>query len=377
MAKDVLKNWLNKPLTLWSASKLLLAAVAVWGIIACWPKPKVPVRPVILLINHYPFTPQDTYFYKQANPFGFLLGIPKRENLDPRILRLELAEALGRNDFLFFIDQEGGSVNRLKQFFPQEKAPSPAYFGKLAAKDEESAAQEAYQYGLSVGKKLKELTVDVVFGPNAEVLPEGEDYLFRSRYYSSSPQIVKRLADAYAAGLAQGGVIPCYKHAVGASGLNKDPHLVKQEALYSVQEIREIFLPPFQNASRWPFLMTAHVLYPAIDAQHVSTYSPAFYRFVREELNFNGLIIPDALNMEAADQDAFVSVSEQMNKALAAGADVVIPFFNVDANPAWILKELEAISPAYVKRLNKKWSALRQEAFFQEDFSKENPQNSF
>lgn len=106
--------------------------------------------------------------------------------------------------------------------------------------------------------------------------------------------------------------------------------------------------------------MTAHVNYPAIDPQAVSTYSPAFYQFVREKLHFDGLIIPDALNMAAAEQGKFVSVSGQMNQALGAGADVVIPFFNIDANPNWMLEELRQISPAYIKRFHKKRQELKQ-----------------
>lgn len=359
MQKDILKNWLEKPLTLWRFLALLLAACAVWGVAALWPQAHPPVRPVILLINHYPLTPADKDFYKEANPYGFLLGIPSRQDLDPRLLRRELASALGRSDFLFFIDQEGGTVNRLKQFFPDMDAPGAAHFGALALKDKTSAQKAVYQYGKEIGAKLKELTVDVVFAPNAEVFPQGAR-LLASRYYGSDTQIVKLLADAYAEGLAAGGVTPCYKHAVGASALKEDPHLAVQQAPYTLKEIEDIFLPPFQGASRWPFLMTAHVNYPAIDPQVVSTYSPAFYQFVREKLHFDGLIIPDALNMAAAEQGKFVSVSGQMNQALGAGADVVIPFFNIDANPNWMLEELRQISPAYIKRFHKKRQELKQ-----------------
>lgn len=359
MQKDILKNWLEKPLTLWRFFALVLMACAVWGVAALWPQARPPVRPVILLINHYPLTPADKDFYKEANPYGFLLGIPSRQDLDPRLLRRELTAALGRSDFLFFIDQEGGTVNRLKQFFPDIDAPGAVYFGTLALKDKASAQKAVYQYGKEIGKKLKDLTVDVVFAPNAEVFPQGSR-LLASRYYGSDTQMVKLLADAYAEGLASGGVTPCYKHAVGASALKEDPHLAVQQAPYTLKEIEDIFLPPFQGASRWPFLMTAHVNYPAIDPQAVSTYSPVFYQFVREKLHFDGLIIPDALNMAAAEQGKFVSVSGQMNQALGAGADVVIPFFNIDANPNWMLQELRKISPAYIKRFHKKRQELKQ-----------------
>ena len=57
MQKDILKNWLEKPLTLWRFLALLLAACAVWGVAALWPQAHPPVRPVIFVCRKPPARP--------------------------------------------------------------------------------------------------------------------------------------------------------------------------------------------------------------------------------------------------------------------------------------------------------------------------------
>ncbi len=353
MSNDFLASYFTRPLTWGRLLRLVLVLAAFGAIWWLWPSPKPPLRPVILLVNHYPMTAADKQFYRQANPYGFLLGLPSHKNLDPRILRQELEEVLGRRDFVFFIDQEGGSVNRIKQFDPSFPAPAAATFGKLAQKDRKKAIEETYEYGVRTGKFLKNLTVNVVFAPLAEVTPRG-DSPHKSRYFSADVKIVEELSAAYAAGLAAGGVIPCYKHALGQSAETSDPHYERQVVALTQEEIRQQLLPPFQAANRWPFLMTAHAYYTSIDPERVSTYSPNFYRFVRRELDFDGWIVPDALNMVASGPREFVSEGEQMNWALSAGADLVIPLFNFDADPSWMLDQIKQISGKNLRKFYRK-----------------------
>ena len=75
---------------------------------------------------------------------------------------------------------------------------------------------------------------------------------------------------------------------------------------------------------------------------------------MREELNFDGWIVPDALNMEASAQQRFVSEGAQMNAALDAGADLVIPLFNLDADPVWMLEQIQQISRKNIIKFHRK-----------------------
>lgn len=336
--------------------RILLAGAVLFAAFRAVFPPKRPISPVVLLINRYPLEEEDKIFLKNVNPYGFLLSIPIHPGMNLKQLKRELEDVLERDDFLFFIDQEGGAVNRLKYLVGSFNAPAPQTFGKLAKKDFDAAVRQTYEYGRRTGAALKELGIDVVFAPLAEAADSDQTFR-RSRYFSTDPQTAKALADAFAQGLDDGGVTPCYKHFPGAPSAT-DPHSSAQTIDWSVEKLREQKAGQFAGAERWNCLMTAHAVYPALDKQNASAYSPAFYRFIRKEIPFGGLIFPDALNMEAA-HGSDMAIGARMNKALAAGADVVMPFFSFSADPKWMEAEIRQIRPVYVKRFQKRAKLLK------------------
>lgn len=337
---------------------LIVALVFVF--VSKIPSQKQAVFPVILLVNRYPLTKEDKEFYKSINPYGFLLSIPIHEGLKLPDLRRELEDILERKDFLFFLDQEGGAVNRIRHFNPAFEAPSPQSFGQKAKENLPKTRQEVYQAGLNTAKELKKLSIDVAFAPLAEAAEENDIYA-RSRYFSEDPEISAQLAESFAQGLFDGGITPCYKHFPGTAN-ELDPHLVKQVIHASLEELQNKYTKPFGPANQYPCLMTAHATYTALDKENISTYSSAFYRFTRESLNYNGLIIPDALNMQAAEGHSPQTVGWRMNKALEAGADVVMPFFDYSADPKWMEEQLHQIRPQYIKRFQKKVKLIQRKS---------------
>ncbi len=347
----------SKFLTFKNIIRLVCAGIVLFAMCKCFFPHEHPISPVILLINRYPLQEEDKRFLKRVNPYGFLLSIPIHPGLKPKELKKELESVLGRSDFLFFIDQEGGSVNRLKHFIKEFQAPSPQSFGELAKKDPDKAVREVYEYGLRTGKALKDLGIDVVFAPLAEAASSEMIYQ-RSRYFSTDPKIAKILADAFAQGIDDGGVTPCYKHFPGAA-TSTDPHATAQTLDLSAETLRTQYVGQFENSSRWNCLMTAHATYQALDKKNISAYSPLFYRFLRKEVPFEGIIIPDALNMQAAAGSELESIGARMNKALAAGADVIMPFFPFSSDPKWMEEQIRQIRSPYIKRFQKKAHLLK------------------
>lgn len=351
-----MKGFSKRAVTYKNFIRLLLACAVLFGAFRAVFPPKRSISPVILLINRYPLQEDDKRFLKAVNPYGFLLSIPIHPEMNTLELKKELEEVLERKDFLFFIDQEGGSVNRLKHFVSGFDAPAPQMFGELAKTDLNKAVRQVHEYGLRTGRALKELGIDVVLSPMAETA-SGDDIFLRSRYFSTDPVTAKALADAFAQGLDEGGVTPCYKHFPGAPS-STDAHTTAQRINASIETLRAEKAPLFANAARWNCIMTAHAVYPALDEKNASAYSPAFYRFLRKEIPFEGLILPDALNMESAEGGSFL-IGARMNKALAAGADAVMPFFSFSEDPKFMENEIRLISPVYVKRFQKRAGLLK------------------
>ena len=87
------------------------------------------------------------------------------------------------------------------------------------------------------------------------------------RTFSMSPATVSELADAFAAGLEAGGVLPSLKHfpGIGLATQNTDSHAVVIEAS---KDTLGAGLQPYQAAigERIPLIMLSNATYPAYDA---------------------------------------------------------------------------------------------------------------
>lgn len=333
-------------------TSIILALSIFCLITGCRQNPQQDIMPVLLLIPHYPLPQEDKDFFKRINPYGFILSIPHHKEMDPNQLRTELEEVLGRKDFLFFLDQEGGSVNRLRNFDTSFYSPAASHYGQLAQKDFDFAVEQARKEGERTGRKLKSYGIDVAFAPVADVI-DREDIFRRNRYYAVDPQVSKALADAFAQGLAAAGVVPCYKHFPGF-GDKVDSHKTIPVIKTGAAEITKQMKPAFEESKKYGCLMTGHALYTSLDEQNVSTYSPELYRLARKTLGFHGLILTDALNMAAAGGPKINDLGERMNKAFAAGADVVLPFFRTNVPPEVMEEKLRQIDPKYIKRFQRR-----------------------
>ena len=311
-----------------------------------------PLRPVILTLQTYPVSQEEIEYLKKVNPYGIILfEYSFKTGGLPLPLKQELQKRLHRPDLLFFIDMEGGSVNRLKSLFPKKEYPAAKTFGDLAQTNLEETKQKIYEYGKMVGNDLLLHGFDVNFAPAAEVCVDNN--FLKSRCFSQNPQITASLASSFAEGLAEAGIEPAYKHAPGISFAKMDPHSSKSLINRSMEQLKSTEMQAMKGAYKWKYLLIGHALYSAIDPYTTSTYSPTFYEFIRKELNFDGLIVTDALNMKTAllpDKTR----GEQMYLALEAGADIVMPFFDNRFSFAERWQEIQKITPQQIENFNKK-----------------------
>lgn len=92
-----------------------------------------------------------------------------------------------------------------------------------------------------------------------------------------------------------------------------------------IQRLRDTEFPPFQQAIRQGVasLMTAHVLYRALDPDAPATLSPlVIRRLLREEFRYDGVVFTDDLEMHAIiDHDG---IGEAAVRSFVAGCDVLL-----------------------------------------------------
>jgi beta-N-acetylhexosaminidase len=234
----------------------------------------------------------------------------------------EIRSAAGRGIPLplIAVDQEGGRVARFKEppftWFPPARACS------LFCCRNESVAESM---GAATAAELRAVGIDVNFAPVLDVDSNPTNPVIGDRAFSEDPQTAAALGIAFAKGSLSRGILPVGKHFPGHGDTSADSHeeLPVVRAVWPTLLGRELL--PFRRAAREgiPALMTAHVLYPALDRALPATLSrKILHDLLRKRLRFRGTIISDALEMKAIT-DRY-GIGEAAVLAMAAGCDVVL-----------------------------------------------------
>lgn len=266
-------------------------------------------------------TPDERAFFKEADPFGFILFA---DNIDTpeqvRALATSLRESVGRDDAPILIDQEGGRVARLTP--PQWRAAPPAkVFGDLAIRDL-AAAQRAAKINASlIAAELSDLGIDVDCAPVLDLSIPGAHDVIGDRSFGGDPDLVISIARSFADGLMAGGVLPMIKHVPGHGRAMADSHKELPTVDLSRAELEETDFAPFKGLSDMPLAMTAHILFPQIDPERPATVSPVIIEeIVRGFIGFEGLIVSDDVTMAALSG----TDRERAEQTRGAGCDIVL-----------------------------------------------------
>ncbi len=226
----------------------------------------------------------------------------------------------GRPDPLIAIDQEGGRVTRLTAPGFTRFPPARCY-SLLCCR----ASRVACAVGESMARELRAVGVDVNFAPVLDVDSNPDNPVIGNRAFSPDPEITAELGIAFLRGTLSGGVLPVGKHFPGHGHTASDSHAELPVVRSSRETLWKRELPPFRRAIRAgiPALMSAHVLYPALDREFPATLSEKILgTLLRKQLRFRGTVFSDALEMKAITDRFRIGVAAV--RAVSAGCDVVL-----------------------------------------------------
>jgi beta-N-acetylhexosaminidase len=212
------------------------------------------------------------------------------------------------------IDHEGGRVLRVGEpftLFP-------------CARDVASCGDVSLveAVGRAMGRELRSVGIDINFAPVLDVDSNPVNPIIGDRAFGDDPAEVARYAVAFQQGLLSGGVVPCGKHFPGHGDTDRDSHKDLPVVHRNRSQLETMELPPFRAAiaAKMPLLMTAHVVYSALDPDQPATLSrPIVHGLLREQLGYQGVIVSDDLEMRAVS--AHMPVCEAAVTALRAGVD--------------------------------------------------------
>jgi beta-N-acetylhexosaminidase len=245
---------------------------------------------------------------------------PTSNIADPAQLRrltAGLQRAAGPIPLLVGTDQEHGVVTRVRAGVTL--LPSAMAFGAAAdpALTERAAAVS--------GEELASAGVNVDFAPVADVTGGAGNTVIGSRSFGSSPGAVSAQLAAAVRGYESAGVAATLKHFPGHGHTATDSHRALPVLRQDAAELESGDIAPFEAgiAAGASLVMTGHLEAPALDGSEPATFSkPVVTGLLREKLKFGGVVVTDAMNMDAIANR--YPAGEAAVRAVLAGSDVVL-----------------------------------------------------
>lgn len=257
----------------------------------------------------------------QYNIGGFILfqrNIDSEEQLRLLTSHMQRTAQEANHPAPLFItaDEEGGIVSRL---------PVKPKFPNMMAVGATENSDLAFSYGIVTARRLRELGLNMNLAPVLDVNNNPKNPVIGVRSFGEEPQLVAELGAAYVDGLQSEGVLSVGKHFPGHGDTAVDSHYALPTIPFSLERLNQIELLPFRQAIEHNIagIMSAHIIFSELDNDYPATLSyPVLTGLLREELGFNGLIITDAVEMQAITNH--FSPYEVGVSALQAGADIIL-----------------------------------------------------
>jgi len=263
-------------------------------------------------------TPALAAFIKDYKPGGVILFSRNLESVEQIVeLTNDLQRCSPKSPLLISIDQEGGRVSRLPKGFTI--FPPCEVLGRC------NSGELAYAAAATIAKELKAVGINMNMAPVLDVNSNPDNPVIGDRAFGSTPDVVGELALVTAAGLQDNKVVACGKHFPGHGDTNADSHKELPVVEASRERLEAVEFPPFRRAieAGIPTLMTAHVLYKALDDRLPGTLSPAVItNLLREELRYDGVVLTDDLEMHAIVDH--YGPGDAAVRAFQAGCDVLL-----------------------------------------------------
>ncbi len=216
------------------------------------------------------------------------------------------------------IDLEGGSVTR----FIGQWDPALYSAQRLGNKNDPALVYDQYK---RIGDQLKAIGININFAPVLDISHDPAASFLGKRMFGSDPNAVAALVPQAVRGLHDAGVASLGKHFPGHGDTAMDSHETLPVINSTPEEMQSFSLVPFQAAisEGVDAMLIAHLSYPNIDAENITSLSPAVITsLLREQMGFTGVVCSDDLRMQGLKSQC--SVGEGAVQHILAGGDMVL-----------------------------------------------------
>lgn len=264
---------------------------------------------------------------KSHNFNGVILFAQNVKETRQTVRLVDELQKASKTPMLISIDQEGGIVTRLGTGtnFPGNMAIGATRNSKYS-----------YMVGKAIGNELHSLGINVNLAPVIDTNNNPKNPVIGLRSFSSDPSIVSEMGIPMIKGMQEEKIIAVGKHFPGHGDTATDTHLGLAVVDKSYDELSKTEFLPFKKAidSGIDMIMTAHVQLPQIEKDYFvsktgdkitypSTISnDVITGILRDKMNFNGVVITDALGMKAISDN--LGPVEAMKLSINAGVDILL-----------------------------------------------------
>ena len=256
---------------------------------------------------------------EEVKPGGFILFSENITTYDDTINLIKYIK--NSNDIPLFIgiDEEGGNVQRLKNLKDYKTSDIP-YMSYV------KTINDAYNLGKVIAEELRVFGINLDFAPVIDCNWDNPKSVIGKRAFEGDYTTVAKLGVSLAKGLKNSKVIPTYKHFPNHGATATDSHQDLPVINKTEEELLNNDLIPYQEAikNNADMIMISHLALPKI----TKDYTPASLSYeiitnlLKKKLGFKGLVVTDALNMQALTKN--YSEKEILIKAINAGADLLL-----------------------------------------------------
>ncbi len=238
--------------------------------------------------------------------------------------KIEQYQKASKIPLLMAVDEEGGIVVRISN----NKNLSATPFKASSQIYNNGGFEAIKQDTINKSNFLNNLGINLNFAPVVDIANNPKDYM-----YSRSLQQDKDKTAIFAKTVIEAskglGVSYTLKHFPGY-GNNADTHIGSSIDKRTYEDIYNNDLEPFRAGieAGAECVMVSHNIVTSIDDKNQASISSKVHTLLRDELNFKGIIITDALNMGAIRDEN--TIEDAIAKAITAGNDMII--LSIDKN---------------------------------------------
>ena len=294
-------------------------------------------------------THNEIIFLNEYQPWGVILFTRNIKSINQtKKLTSEIKKIFNDKNYPILLDQEGGRVNRLRNFFNADQFTNE-YFGNLYLKDRLKFNNSYKIFINKTSQLLKSIGVNINTVPVLDLRVKGSSNIIGDRSFSNKSKLVSKIGDICIKNFHKNKICTIIKHIPGHGFAKVDSHKSTPTVKVKYNYLMKNDFSVFKNKKSL-LAMTAHIIYKDIDALNTATHSNKIIHLIRNKIKFGSIIMSDDISMKSLKY----SVKKNTLKAFSAGCNLVL---HCNGNYKEML-EVAKNSPVLSKFIIKKTSHL-------------------